>query len=252
MNQDKQRVADALLTFGERLGDFKKEGYFTQNIEADNLIWENPLAYLLAVILNQSMKAEFVWKVPFLLKVRLGYFDIQSIAETSDTKLIEAFQQRPKLHRFPKTMALRMKRACFLVIAKYNGKVENIWSDNPTAAELQDRFDEFEGIGQKKASMATNILVRTFGIKVLGREGIDISYDIHIRRVFLRAGLVSIDNVNDIVQTARELSPDCPGALDNPSWVIGRSYCHLKAPECDKCPISTKCSKLLKTSIPTV
>ena len=98
--------------------------------------------------------------------------------------------------------------------------------------------------------MATNILVRDFGIDVKDKRGIDISYDIHIRRVFLRTGLVEKDDMNLMIKTARKLNPEYPGALDNPCWIIGREYCHPKNPKCDKCPILKVCPKLLNTPLP--
>ena len=249
---DKQKIAQALIEFGKKFGklDLKKEKYFTPNLEADRLLWNCPLAFLFGVILDQSMKAEKVWEIPYLLKQRLGHLDVKKIASIPEKEIIAIFNQKPKLHRFPKTMALRIKKACQLLLEKYEGKAENIWNDNPESDELQRRFEEFDGIGQKKASMATNILVRDFGIKIKDKRGIDISYDIHLRRVFLRTGLVEKDDMNLMIKTAREINPEYPGVLDNPCWIIGREYCHPKSPKCDKCPISKVCPKLLNAPIP--
>lgn len=246
----KEKIKEALIQFGEKIGRQKKERYFTTNPEADNLIWNNPLAYLFAVILDQSMKAERVWEIPFILKERLGYLDANRIARLGDDEIIEIFNRKPKLHRFPKVMAKRIKKASQLLIERYEDKAKNIWNDSPRSDDLQRRFEEFDGIGQKKASMATNILVRDFGIDVKNRKGIDISFDIHIRRVFLRSGLVSKDDINKIVQTARKLNPEYPGIIDNPCWIIGRKYCRPKYPDCDNCPISNVCLKLLQIKLP--
>lgn len=252
MKTDKQRVRNALVRFGKRFGKENphQEKYFTLNPKADRLIWTNPLAYLFAVILDQSMKAEKVWEIPYLLKLRLGHLSVRKIAKMKDEEIIKVFNQKPKLHRFPDTAALRIKRACQLLTKKYGGKAENVWNDNPRSDDLQRRFEEFRGIGQKKASMATNILVRDFGVKVKDKRGIDISYDIHIRKVFLRSGLVTKDDMDLMIETARKLNPDYPGALDNPCWIIGRKYCHPKSPRCDKCPISSACLKLLAIKLP--
>lgn len=224
-----------------------KESFFTNNSEAEKLIWSKPLAYVLAVLYDQGIKAERAWEIPYLLKTKLGYFDVKKIAETEEEYLISLFNQSPKLHRFPATMAKRTIDACKLIIRKYNGTPENIWNDNPRSSDLQSRFEEFNGIGQKKASMATNILVRDFGIEVKDKSGIDVSYDIHIRRVFLRTGLVVKDDMQTIINTARELNPEYPGVLDLGCWVIGRDYCHPSKPDCINCPLSTLCPKFLET-----
>lgn len=246
----KEKIKEALIQFGEKIGRQKKEKYFTPNLEADNLIWNNPLAYLFAVILDQSMKAERVWEIPFILKNRLGHLNMHKIANLDDDEIINIFHQRPKLHRFPTIMARRIKKASRLLIERHKGKAENLWNDNPRSDDLQRRFEEFDGIGQKKASMATNILVRDFGINVKNRKGIDISFDIHIRRVFLRSGLVTKDDIDLIIQITRKLNPEYPGILDNPCWVIGRKYCRPKDPDCDNCPISDVCPKLLQIKLP--
>jgi len=249
----KEKIKEALIQFGKQLrkSNVKKEGNFTPiNLQADDLIWNNPLAYFFAAILSQSMRAERVWEIPFILKGRLGHLDVHKIANIKDEEIIKVFSQKPKLHRFPKVMALRIKKACRLIIEKYDSKVENIWNDNPRSDDLQRRFEEFDGIGQKKASMATNILVSDFGIKVKNMRGIDISYDTHIRRVFLRSSLTRRDDMNLMIQTARKLNPEYPGILDNPCWIIGRNYCHAKNPDCIKCPISDVCPKLLNIKLP--
>lgn len=221
-----------------------KEAFFTSNTEAEKLIWSNSLAFVLAVLYDQGIKAERAWEIPYLLKSKLGYFDVNKIAETDENYLINLFNKSPKLHRFPATMAKRTIAACKLIVRKYNGKPENIWNDSPRSDDLQRRFEEFNGIGQKKASMATNILVRDFNIAVVDKSGIDVSYDIHIRRVFLRTGLVDKDDVQTIVNRARELNPEYPGILDLGSWIIGRDYCHPNNPNCKDCPLSGYCSKL--------
>lgn len=248
MNIEKQKVAEALIDLGEKYG--KSEKYFTINEEADKLIWNNHLAYLFAVIFDQSMPAEKVWEIPYLLKQRLGFLDCDKIAYMSDEELIEIFNQKPKLHRFPKKMAINIKKACLLLIEKYDGKTENIWNDKPRSDDLHRRFEEFNLIGQKKASMATNILVRDYGIEVKDKRGIDISYDIHVRKVLLRTGLAEEDDMDLMIKTARMLNPEYPGALDNPCWIIGRRYCHPTKPLCDKCPISNICQKLLSVKLP--
>ena len=92
--------------------------------------------------------------------------------------------------------------------------------------------------------MAVNTLVRDYGIEISDMSGIDISYDVHVRRVFLRTGLVKRDRESDMVLVARKLIPNYPGALDLPAWKIGRRYCHLRKPDCNHCWMKEVCPKL--------
>lgn len=106
------------------------------------------------------------------------------IASMSDEETIKSFEEAGLryLNRY-KRMAQWSKELCKQILEKYQGEVENLWRDKPTADELQARFDEFAGIGQKKASMAVNILVRDFGIEIRGtEEKIDISYDRYVKK----------------------------------------------------------------------
>lgn len=140
-------------------------------------------------------------------------------------------------------MARFIKDDAHILMDKYNGWAENIWMDYPTSVQMYERFLEFKGIGQKKASMAVNILVRDCGVPVSDKSGIDVSYDKHIRQVFLRSGLAEYDDLNHIVAVARKEKPEYPGALDKPSWYIGRDWCFNQNPDCVHCPLGNVCAK---------
>jgi endonuclease III len=129
------------------------------------------------------------------------------------------------------------------VLDDYNGDCANIWNDRPTAATLQRRLDAFAGIGQKKAAMAVEILERHLRVPLTRLDGSDVAYDVHIRRVFLRAGLVDLDDRRAIVNAARRLHPERPGALDNPAWHIGRRWCRPIDPHCGECILATVCPR---------
>jgi len=196
------------------------------------------------VIFDQGIKAEKAWTAPYILKQRLGHFDIEKIIDEGLDALTSVFLQKPFLHRFPRNMAKYIFESCILLRDKYSSDATNIWNDKPQTSVLQKRFEEFKGIGQKKASMATNIIVRDFHVPAQDYKGIDVSYDIHVRRVFLRTGLAQKDEMNHIVNVARKLSPDYPGVLDLPAWMIGRKFCHASRPVCDSCPLSELCGRI--------
>lgn len=110
---------------------------------------------------------------------------------------------------------------------------------------LRRRLEEFPGIGQKKAAMAVEILVRDLGVNLRELTGSDIAYDVHVRRVFLRTGLAQRDQVGHMVAVARTLYPERPGALDMPTWDIGRRWCRPANPDCLTCPLNTACPRLI-------
>ena len=80
------------------------------------------------------------------------------------------------------------------------------------------------------------------------KQYIDIAYDVHIRRIFLRMGLVDNDNQNNILEAARKINPGFPGELTTPFWSIGRNFCHATNPECIRCPFNNCCGEYNKAN----
>jgi len=149
---------------------------------------------------------------------------------------------KPALHRY-RYMAKRLIEACQLIIKKYNGNAKNIWKNSSSAKELEMKFKEFKQIGQKKASMAVNILVRDFNLPIKDKSEIDVSNDIHVRRVFFRAGLIEKDEEKELINVARKLNPEYPGILDRPAWYIGMKWCRPTNPDCKNCYLNKVCAK---------
>jgi endonuclease III len=202
------------------------------------------MRYFLCVLFDYLIKSEQAVEAPVLLEKRLGHLDAGLIAKMGERQLQLAISKPKALHRFPNVTARWVKADCQLLVEKYGGRAENVWSDRPSAKELEKRFREFSGISQKKGSMAVNALIRDYGIEIGDKSGIDVSYDIHVRRVFLRSGLVKRDSEKDMVAVARRLNPKYPGALDLPAWRVGSQYCHFRDPACKLCVLSGVCPKL--------
>jgi endonuclease III len=131
------------------------------------------------------------------------------------------------------------------VLDQYKGNAANIWTGDLTARQIQERLDQFEGIGQKKAAMAVEILERDLRVPITAMEGSDVAYDVHVRRVFLRTGLAERDDLDHIISVARALRPERPGEIDMPTWVIGRQWCHAGTPDCGSCPLDALCPKIV-------
>ena len=94
--------------------------------------------------------------------------------------------------------------------------------------------------------MAANILARQFKIPMKDYYSIDISPDVHIRRVLYRLGFIEKNaKVERVIYKARELNPEYPGLIDYLCWEIGKNYCKpkFKDCECKKCDMNEACSK---------
>lgn len=94
--------------------------------------------------------------------------------------------------------------------------------------------------------MAVEILERDLHVPLSALNGGDIAYDVHVRRVFLRTGLVDRDRMTDMIVAARALHPQRPGELDNPAWDIGSRWGHPRDPDCSTCPLTHACPRLIE------
>jgi endonuclease III len=239
----KQQVCDKILEYYEQVLKLKPT-MFTHNKEADMLIKQDSTAFLFACILDQGAVAERIWEIPYHLKRIWGHLDPSKIALMSEEELYGAFQSLPGKPRYWKTAARRLKSASVLLANRYSGAANNIWNDNPRAGDLHARLDAFEGVAQKKASMATRILAMDLKVLMRNWEEIDVSVDEMIMRVFPRAGLSISSNPKEIIEAARQLNPSFPGALDYPCWMIGRQWCQPQSPRCGSCYIGSVCPKV--------
>jgi uncharacterized HhH-GPD family protein len=243
---DAQAVGRALLAHADSLAvQLADNGaQFTGNPAANQLIHDDAFAFLLAVIGDMGIRAERAWALPYELRLRLGRLDPAALAG-DPVAVATAVQQPPKLHRFVNLMPGWFVQAAKIILDRYNGDAENLWSDEPTAMELRSRLEEFPGIGQKKAAMAIEILSRDLHKSLRELSGGDVAYDVHLRRVFLRTGLAQRDEVGHMVAVARALYPERPGALDLPAWDIGRRWCRPTDPDCPTCPLNNACARLI-------
>lgn len=240
---NKTKTRDKILEYYEQVLK-KRQQKFTHNEEADKFIKQESVAFLFAVILDQGAQAERIWEIPYYLKKIMGHLDVYKIATLKEEKIHQIFEQLPSKPRYWKTASKRIINAANQIIKRYEGQTENIWNDNPRAGDLQARLDNFDGIGQKKTSMATRILGMDLNIPIRNWNEMDISVDEMIQRVFSRASLSSTSNPQEIIECARRLNPSFPGALDYPCWDIGRTWCHPQNPDCAGCYINQECPKI--------
>jgi len=180
----------------------KSEGYvrakrshveFSKNSDADALLndLENyPHAFVLACIMDRQMKAERAWLIPYLVGQAVGGFSFERLQAVSARDIRKVFMEQ-RLHRFPELMSRNFHAAIGHIRNSYGGDAGRIWRDSPSSAKVVFRFLQFKGVGTKIATMATNILARRFTIPFADYYSVDVSADVHVRRVFRRLGLVS-------------------------------------------------------------
>lgn len=244
---DRSAIVGALLQLAEQeKAQLNESGdpFFTPNELANRFLLENPLAFLLAVIFDQGILAERAWAAPYELSRRLGHLDPHRLAHDIPA-IAKAVATPPMLQRFVNTIPPWIASAARRVIDDYGGDAGRIWGDEPTAEELDRRLRAFDGIGQKKAAMAVEMLERDLKVPIKGLHGTDIAYDVHVRRVFLRTGLAERDDPEHMIAQGRLLNPTRPGAIDFPMWLVGRRWCRPGVPSCPDCALFAVCPRLV-------
>jgi len=144
--------------------------HFTGNDEADALLAQEPLALLIGFVLDQQVPVQKAFSGPLELKRRIGNLDASAIAGMDPGELDRAFRERPALHRFPGTMAMRTQELCAAIATDYDGDAARVWTEASDGRDLQQRLLDLPGIGPMKARSLIAILGKRFGIKPPGWE----------------------------------------------------------------------------------
>lgn len=133
---------------------------------ADALVNTEPLALLLAMLLDQQIPMEWAFKSPVRLAERLGgELDAAAVADMDPADLEAAFSAKPALHRFPAAMARRAHALCRHVAENYDGDAGAVWGTAGTGRELYDRVRALPGYGDEKSMIFLAILAKRFAVR---------------------------------------------------------------------------------------
>lgn len=204
-----------------------------------------PHLFVLSCLMDRQIKAERAWSIPGRVAQEIGSYRLEDMAKVSLEEYKNIFNKL-KLHRFNDVQAGCFYNGVQKIMKDYQGNAANIWNNEPSSATVVRRFLEFDGAGIKIATMATNILARQYKIKLSDFYSIDISPDVHVKRIFYRTGLIDKkdkDNIDMIIYKAREIYPQFPGLIDFACWEIGRNWCTERKALCSECPLNEHCKK---------
>jgi endonuclease III len=250
MTDNRRKIIGTLIDYGLELRKRPREKIpFSMNDESDkylNDIETYPHFFVLGCVMDRQIKAWRAWLIPYKISQMVGGTDFSDFFMLDLPKTIKIFNEQ-SLHRMPTKMAHCFYDALQKIHDGYSDNAGNIWKQGqPSSQEVIDRFAQFNGVGQKISTMATNILVREFKVPLRDTSSIDISVDIQIDRVFKRLGLVPISASKDeIIQSARALYPQYPGVFDSVCWEIGEAWCKPEHQQCEKCFMNEYCPKIV-------
>ena len=141
-----------------------------QDPEADALLDRDPLALLIGMLLDQQFPMERAFGSPRLLADRLGVETLSAadLADADPEHLVTVFKGPPALHRYPGSMAARTQELCRLLVERYGGRAEGLWSDAPDGATLLRRLGELPGFGAQKSKIFLALLGKQYGVTPTG------------------------------------------------------------------------------------
>jgi uncharacterized HhH-GPD family protein len=149
----------------------------SQDVPADALLERDPLALLLAMLLDQQVPMERAFAAPYQLQQRLGHeLDVHELANYDPDALAEIFAKPPALHRYPRSMAARVQDLCRVLAEGYDGNVTGLWRDVPDARELLERLVRLPGYGKQKAQIFVALLGKQRNVRPAGWREVAGSY----------------------------------------------------------------------------
>src|SRR4029079_19430879 len=97
---------------------------------------------------------------PRRLKERLGSLEPKAVANAD---LEPLFREKPAIHRFPGSMAGRVRELAATVVEEYNGDASRLWTEAADGADLRRRISALPGFGEMKVKSLGAVLAKRFG-----------------------------------------------------------------------------------------
>jgi uncharacterized HhH-GPD family protein len=137
--------------------------YFTEDEAANQLLAHDPFALLVGFALDQQVTVQQAFLGPLRLKERLGTLEPRKVAKAD---LEPLFREKPAIHRFPGSMATRVRDLAATVTEDYDGDASRLWTEAADSADLRKRISALPGFGEMKIKSLGAVLAKRFGVPV--------------------------------------------------------------------------------------
>ncbi len=182
--------------------------------------FKNPYLVLIACIL--SLRTNDKTTYPATLRML-------KLADTPEKMMkvkVEDLEKAISPVGFYKNKAGQIIELSKIIVEKYNGKVP----------DSIDEMCKFRGVGRKTANLVMS----------LGFNEPAICVDVHVHRIFNRLGCIKTKNPEETEFALREKLPKKYWIPINTLLVThGQNVCKPIKPQCDICPISKYCAKII-------
>jgi uncharacterized HhH-GPD family protein len=137
--------------------------WFTDDEAANRLNAEDPFALLVGFALDQQVTVQQAFLGPLRLKERLGTLEPRKVAKAD---LEPLFREKPAIHRFPGSMAERVRDLAATVTDEYDGDASRLWTEAEDGADLRKRIGALPGFGEMKVKALGSVLAKRFDVPV--------------------------------------------------------------------------------------
>jgi uncharacterized HhH-GPD family protein len=137
--------------------------WFTDDEEACRLLAEDPFALLVGFALDQQVTVQQAFLGPLRLQQRLGTLEPAKVAAAD---LEPLFREKPAIHRFPGSMAGRVRELAATVAEDYGGDASRLWTEAADGKDLRKRIGALPGFGEMKIKSLGAVLANRFGVEV--------------------------------------------------------------------------------------
>ena len=137
--------------------------WFTDDPAACELLGDDPFALLVGFAIDQQVPVQKAFAGPYVLKQRAGTLDPERLAAID---LEPLFREKPAIHRFPGSMAARVRELAATVASEYGGDAARIWREAKDTDDLKRRLGSLPGFGPMKVTALAAVLSQRLGVKV--------------------------------------------------------------------------------------
>lgn len=148
--------------------------YLSTDPQADELLTHDRFALMVGMLLDQQVSMESAFAGPQKLVERLDEFTPEAVAALDPDALLEAFKEKPAVHRYPGSMATRVQALAQTLVDDYDGVAENLWTaptkdgSAPTGKDILRRLKALPGFGDQKSKIFVALLGKQFGLTADG------------------------------------------------------------------------------------
>lgn len=143
---------------------------FTDDEAAQELVARDAIAFIIGWVLDQQITVQKAFAGPLELQRRLGTLDAREIVAIPLEELEAAFAEKPSIHRYPNSMARRVRDALQTIVDQYDGDPNPIWNDAADYDDFLKRLGAVAGFGPLKVLGVGALLARQFGLPFTGWE----------------------------------------------------------------------------------